>query len=137
MKKLLTLFATIALTAVCVTPTPLYAADVQTEKTNETVSNAVAEINGTSYASLSEAIQSVQEGQSIKLLQDINLTASIDVKDKTFSLDLNGLNIKQELNDSVGKTNAPIRLYNSSMTVLVLVQFSGISVQWEYLLIPA
>lgn len=43
MKKLLTLFATIALTAVCVTPTPLYAADVQTEKTNETVSNAVAE----------------------------------------------------------------------------------------------
>ena len=37
MKKLLTLFATIALTAVCVTPTPLYAADVQTEKTNETV----------------------------------------------------------------------------------------------------
>ena len=31
-----------------------------------------------------EAIQSVQEGQSIKLLQDINLTASIDVKDKTF-----------------------------------------------------
>ena len=38
MKKLLTLFATIALTAVCVTPTPLYAADVQTEKTNETVS---------------------------------------------------------------------------------------------------
>lgn len=117
MKKLLTLFATIALTAVCVTPTPLYAADVQTEKTNETVSNAVAEINGTSYASLSEAIQSVQEGQSIKLLQDINLTASIDVKDKTFSLDLNGLNIKQELNDSVGKTNAPIRLYNSSMTV--------------------
>ena len=45
MKKLLTLFATIALTAVCVTPTTLYAADVQTEKTNETVSNAVAEIN--------------------------------------------------------------------------------------------
>ena len=82
MKKLLTLFATIALTAVCVTPTPLYAADVQTEKTNETVSNAVAEINGTSYASLSEAIQSVQEGQSIKLLQDINLTASISFQNQ-------------------------------------------------------
>ena len=32
MKKLLTLFATIALTAVCVTPTPLYAADVTNGK---------------------------------------------------------------------------------------------------------
>lgn len=117
MKKLITLLAAAALTAVCMTPAPLYAADEQTEKTTDKTAAAAAEINGNAYPSLSDAIQAVSEGQTIKLLSDMNLTATIDVTNKAFSLDLNGKNITQQLNESVGKTTAPIRLFNSSLII--------------------
>lgn len=118
MKKILTLLAAFALTVACIRPMPLFAADEQTVKTNENASTDVAEINGKAYASLSEAVQEVTEGQTIKILDDITLTSTIDINGKAFVLDLNGKKITQQKNEAgVSKTNAPIRLYNSSLTV--------------------
>ncbi len=118
MKKLVSLFAAIALTAVCMTPTPLYAANEQPTQTKETVSNTVAEINGKAYTTLSEAINAVEENQTIKLVSNIEVEKTIDVNNKVFTLELNGKTITQPLiNGKIGDTPAPIRLFNSSLTI--------------------
>lgn len=118
MKKLISLLATIALTAVCMTPTPLYAANEQPTQSEETVSNTVAEINGKGYATLSEAIDAVKENQTIKLVSNIEVEKSIRVNNKVFTLELNGKTITQPLiNGKIGETPAPIRLFDSSLTI--------------------
>lgn len=118
MKKLISLLATIALTAVCMTPTPLYAANEQPTQSKETVSNTVAEINGKGYTTLSEAINAVEKNQTIKLVSNIEVGKTIDVKDKVFTLELNGKTITQPLiNGKIGETPAPIRLFDSSLTI--------------------
>ena len=53
----------------------------------------VAAIDDTGYATLQEAVNAVAEGQTIKLLDDINLTATVETlssSTKSFTLDLNG-----------------------------------------------
>lgn len=110
MKKFFTMLASFALIATCVTPTTY--AEETTENTT-----AVAEIDGVSYNTLSEAFTAANDGQTVKLLSDMKLASNIDLNDKELVLDLNGKNITQDLVESVAKTNAPIRLYNSTLTV--------------------
>lgn len=117
MRKLVKVLASAALLAVCITPTTLFAAETETAKTVEKVSNAVAEINGKEYATLAEAIQEVENDQTIKILDNMDLTGNIDVHDKAFILELNGKNINQVLNETIKNTAAPLRLYNSKLTV--------------------
>ena len=59
------------------------AAPVETQK--------VAEINGTQYGTLSDAINAVQDGETIKLLDAVSETNVVSVDNgKTFTIDLNG-----------------------------------------------
>lgn len=51
----------------------------------------VAEINGTQYGTLSDAINAVQDGETIKLLDAVSETNVVSVDNgKTFTIDLNG-----------------------------------------------
>lgn len=51
----------------------------------------VAEINGTQYSTLSDAINAVQDGETIKLLDAVSETNVVSVDNgKTFTIDLNG-----------------------------------------------
>ncbi|ACL20462.1 cell wall/surface repeat protein [Desulfitobacterium hafniense DCB-2] len=57
----------------------------------------VAAIDDTGYATLQEAVNAVAEGQTIKLLDDINLTATVETlssSTKSFTLDLNGKTLR-------------------------------------------
>lgn len=56
-----------------------------------TQTDNVCEIDGgAQYATLDEALAAVQEGQTIRLLADINYNSGIVVNEKSFTLDLNG-----------------------------------------------
>ncbi len=55
------------------------------------LTNAVAEVNGTYCATLQEAIDAATEGQTVTLLEDIELTATFTIPEsKTLTLDLAG-----------------------------------------------
>ena len=56
----------------------------------------VAEVGGKKYESLDAAFAAVQDNETVKLLDDINLQKMQTVSDKTFTLDLNGHNIINE-----------------------------------------
>ncbi len=50
----------------------------------------VAEVNGVKYESLQEAFAAVQNGETIKLLADVELDASIKITEGNVTFDLNG-----------------------------------------------
>ena len=54
--------------------------------------NPEAEINGTSYPTVQDAVDAVQDGQTVTLLRDVDLTATVSTKPDTpsFTLDLKG-----------------------------------------------
>ena len=57
-------------------------------------STDVAQIGETGYATLKQAVDSATEGQTIKLVADITITAAIEVNTtRSFTLDLNGHSI--------------------------------------------
>ena len=120
MKKILTLLAAIALTVACIRPMPLFAADEQTVKTNEKVSTDVAEINGKSYTSLSEAVQEVTDGQTIKILKDGDITGVKVAEGKNFIIDFNNKTVSI-INPMVGSTGTETNgfqlLKNSNITL--------------------
>lgn len=55
-----------------------------------TVKEAVAEINGQKYASLQEAFDAAQSGETVTLVKDIDLSKTAVVSDKSITLDMNG-----------------------------------------------
>lgn len=116
MKKIISLFVSVLMIGSLVMGNLVSVNAVGENEINDTEN--VAEIGETQYTSLSEAVQNVTEGQTIKLLNDINLASTIDVNGKSFVLELNGKKITQSLTEeSVNKTTAPIRLFNSSLIV--------------------
>ena len=59
----------------------------------------VAKIDGTGYATLQEAVNAANNGQTIVLQSDVVLTASLNVAvDKTVTLDLNSYRITADMN---------------------------------------
>ena len=59
----------------------------------------VAKIDGTGYATLQEAVNAANNGQTIVLQSDVVLTASLNVAvDKTVTLDLNSYKITADMN---------------------------------------
>ena len=55
--------------------------------------NYVAQIGSTGYASLADAIAAAKDGNTVKLLDNVDLTETLIIKDKTITLDLNGKTI--------------------------------------------
>ena len=54
---------------------------------------SVAKIGTVEYASLDDAIKAAKDGDTIKLLDNVDLTETLIIKDKTITLDLNGKTI--------------------------------------------
>ena len=63
-----------------------------------TQTNDVAQIGGTGYASLADAIAAAKDGNTVKLLDNVDLTETLIIKDKTITLDLNGKTISNSTN---------------------------------------
>ena len=60
----------------------------------------VAEVGGVKYETLQDAIDAAQEGETVKVLKDIALTAGVVVPaDKNIVLDLNGMTVSMETAD--------------------------------------
>ena len=53
----------------------------------------VASIGETKYASLAEAFKAAKDGDTVKLMDNVDLTETLIIKDKTITLDLNGKTI--------------------------------------------
>ena len=53
----------------------------------------VAQIGETKYATLADAIAAAQDGNTVKLLGNVDLAETLIIKDKTITLDLNGKTI--------------------------------------------
>jgi hypothetical protein len=53
----------------------------------------VCEISGTTYATLGDALAAVEDGQTIKLLKDIDYYGGIVIEDKSVTFNLNGFNL--------------------------------------------
>ncbi len=71
---------------------------------------AVAAIDETGYATLQEAVDAVTEGQTIRLMEDIDLTNTVTIASgntKSFILDLNGKTL-----ESTGKSTVAIEHRN-------------------------
>ncbi|MFQ6862458.1 MAG: Ig-like domain-containing protein [Beduini sp.] len=116
MKKTISLFVSVLMIGSLIMGNLVSVNAVGENEINDTEN--VAEIGETKYTSLSDAVQNVAEGQTIKLLNDINLESTIDVNGKSFVLELNGKKVTQSLTgESVNKTAAPIRLFDSSLIV--------------------
>ena len=79
------------------------------DKTTGVITKAVAQIGEKGYATLQAAIDAAQAGQTVTVLDDIELTATINVSaDKTITLDLNGKTI-----DGTGKVRIAIMSYGN------------------------
>ena len=76
-------------------------APVETETKSETSAPAalggagettnVAKVDGTEYATLAAAVEAAKDGQTITLLKDVELSATLEISaNKTVALDLNG-----------------------------------------------
>ncbi len=65
----------------------------------------VCEISGTTYATLGDALDDVQDGETIKLLEDIDYYGGIVIEDKSITFDLDGytLNVNNPLTDGSDK----------------------------------
>ena len=53
----------------------------------------VAQIGNVKYETLAEAIAAAKDGDTVKLLDDVDLTETLIIRDKTITLDLNGKTI--------------------------------------------
>lgn len=63
----------------------------QGQQEQTTPAAKVAEVNGTQYDTLSAALDAVQDGETIKLLDNVSESTAVSVDNgKTFSMDLNG-----------------------------------------------
>lgn len=77
---------------------------------------SVAEINGTGYETLAEAIAAAQAGETIKLLADVILAEALVIPaDKTITLDLNNHSIKQEKNQTAAYS---MIVNNGALTIM-------------------
>lgn len=70
----------------------------------------VAEVNGTGYASLSEALSAWTEGSTIKLRSDVTTGSTINVPTGEHTLDLNGYGIKMTGSGSVINVSSGAKL---------------------------
>ena len=61
----------------------------------------VAEVNGVAYATLSEAIAAAKDGDTVKLLRDINTPEISYVISKSLTIDLNGMTVTGSGYDAV------------------------------------
>ncbi len=67
----------------------------------KTAANAVAEVNGTKYSTLKEALEAVEAGDTVTLLQNVELSSKLTV-DKAITLDGNGKTIESTVTDGQG-----------------------------------
>lgn len=95
--KILSLFLVITMVfSLCVS---IHAGDSLNVKAlegeNDSTTNYVANIGGTEYPTLEEAVEKVQSGETIKLMSNIELVDVIRFKTNNVTLDLNGYTISQ------------------------------------------
>ena len=88
----------------------------------------VAEINGTGYQTIGEAIEAVQAGQTIKLLADLTTTVIVPAG-KNFTLDFNGFGLTTNwgiqncgtltiVNGKINTIESSVVLYGGSVTTI-------------------
>ena len=65
---------------------------------------AVASVNGVGYTTLADAINAATNDSTVKMLMDYTYTDAITVSGKTFTLDLNGKDLKYEGNKNYAMT---------------------------------
>ncbi len=65
---------------------------------------AVASVNGVGYTTLADAINAATNDSTVKMLMDYTYTDAITVSGKTFTLDLNGKDLKYEGNENYAMT---------------------------------
>ena len=63
-----------------------------------TQTNDVAQIGSTGYATLQAAVNAANDGDTVKLLDNVDLTETLIIKDKIITLDLNGKTISNSTN---------------------------------------
>ncbi|MBP5360597.1 MAG: hypothetical protein J6129_03840, partial [Bacteroidaceae bacterium] len=89
--------------------------------TGEAYSQAVAKIGDTEYTTLAAACSAAHDGQTIKLLADIEVNSTIHVSNQVFTLDLNGKRITSNKNCGASETflqiesNTEITITDSSL----------------------
>ena len=79
--------------------------------------NDVVAIGETGYTSLSEAITAAENGVTIKLINDVNVKATIAFAEKVLTLDLNGFNLTGDLSEASG-SNAIISINDTTLTIV-------------------
>lgn len=81
------------------------------------VGRSVAEINGTPYASLTQAFASAKSGDSIKVLTDLQCDDKIQLTDKAVTLDLAGKTVKSNVDKrlfTIAGANAKLTIVDSA-----------------------
>ena len=79
---------------------------------------AVAEVNGTTYATLAEAVAAAADGQTVTVLKDLTLDSRVDVN-KSIAIDLNGKTIKPQTTCANGSafniTSGTVEIKNGTL----------------------
>ena len=74
--------------------------DLNVDENN--VNSEIAQINNTTYSSINEAIQATNSGDTITILEDINLTEEVIIEtDKNIIIDLNGKTITSTSSNTI------------------------------------
>ena len=92
--------------------------------------NYVAIIGTTPYESFTEALDAVKAGETIKLVDDTMLTEMKTIDGKTFTLDLNGHQIKTNLTalNLVNSTNMTVQDTSATASGMLYSGYTGIIV---------
>lgn len=86
----------------------------------------VAEVNGVAYATLSEAIAAAKDGDTVKLLRDINTPEISYMISKSLTIDLNGMTVTGSGYDAVFQIdNADAKVVIKNGKVVAVEQSGG------------
>lgn len=81
------------------------------------VGQYVAEVNGVKYATLAEAIDAAQDGQTVTLLADVEQNTQLTIN-KSITLDLNGKTIRNTVDIWGDKANAILSITNGAKVTI-------------------
>ena len=81
------------------------------------VGKYVAEVGSTKYETLAEAVAAAQDGQTVRLLADVEQNAQLAI-DKSITLDLNGKTIRNTVDIWGDKANAILSITNGAKVTI-------------------
>jgi uncharacterized repeat protein (TIGR02543 family) len=94
----------------------------------ENTQGAAAKVNGVGYATVQEAVNAANTGDTVKVLKNVDITSFITISGKNLTLDLQGNTVKGTGGTTLSTTNTTLTIQNGTIQSEVAAWNSAIAV---------